>query len=344
MSSVFNSFRCPTKSGSMLNVSKLCAAFSEQVGISVSRLKPVHKRRIHVQTASFSGYAGAGESTVNPDEVAKFSRLAALWWDETGEVRPLHAMNELRVPLVRDGLVGTGAVPPPLRRSARPLAGLRVADVGCGGGLLSEPLARLGAHVTGIDAAEENIQVAALHATEDRRLRSPGLRPPQYLCCTVEELAQEQPRAFDAVVASEVLEHVDNQPLFLDMCCQLLRPGGSLFLTTLNRSQCSWLAAILAAEYVLRILPVGTHDWNKFIPPAELHSLLAANGMSLRLQHGMRYNPVSSRWSWTSDCSVSYAMHLVAPEDPLDPPEDPLQDTEDPPPASGESPRGAAAA
>ena len=250
---------------------------------------------------------------MNPDEVAKFSQLAGQWWDETGEVRPLHAMNELRVPLVRDGLVGTGAVPVELRLSARPLLGLRLLDVGCGGGLFSEPLARLGAEVTGIDPAQDNIQVAELHAAEDRRLRAAGLQPPRYRCCTVEQLAAEQTHSFDAVLASEVLEHVDNQTLFLDMCCRMLRPGGSLFITTLNRSRCSWLGAVVAAEHLLRLLPVGTHDWNKFIPPEELHSRLAANGMSLRLQHGLRYNPVSARWSWTSDCSVNYAMHLVAP-------------------------------
>ncbi|XP_037079818.1 LOW QUALITY PROTEIN: ubiquinone biosynthesis O-methyltransferase-like [Pollicipes pollicipes] len=252
-------------------------------------------------------------STVNTDEVAKFSRMAGQWWDELGEVRPLHAMNELRVPLVRDGLVATGAVAAERRGAARPLDGLLLLDVGCGGGLLSEPLARLGAEVTGIDAAEDNVQVAELHAAQDSRLRAPSLRRPLYRCCTVEQLADERPAAFDAVIASEVLEHVDHQKLFVDMCCRLLKPGGSLFITTLSRSTRAWLAAVLAAEHVLRLLPVGTHDWNKFLRPEELHALIAENDMTLRLQHGLRYNPVSGRWTWTADTSVSYAIHAVAP-------------------------------
>lgn len=269
-----------------------------------------HWRKLLSWSSSPRHHSSDVGSTYNEEEVDKFSKYAEGWWDERGEAAPLHALNELRVPLVRRGLGVSSSSP-------RPLRGLRILDVGCGGGLLSEPLARLGASVVGIDASIDNVQVARQHAESDTWFMDRCEELPEYRCCTVEQLAREEAEpGFDAVVASEVLEHVDSQNLFIDICCQMVKPGGSLFITTPNRTRFSWLMNIVGAEQVARILPAGTHDWNKFVTPDELNTAMSSNGLVLRLLHGMMFNPITGRWSWCSNTASSYAVHAVKPRLP----------------------------
>ncbi|KAG7259273.1 hypothetical protein CRUP_019676, partial [Coryphaenoides rupestris] len=226
------------------------------------------------------GSQSASQTTVDPEEVRRFQALAGRWWDEQGEFGALHAMNDLRVPFIRDNLMSVHSEP------GRPLGGLRILDVGCGGGLLTEPLARLGADVLGVDPAENSIGTARLHSSRDPELRQ-RLR---YRPCTVEELlgSEEQEEKekneeggggggedpFDAVVASEVVEHLADLETFAFCCGHLLKPGGSLFITTINKTRLSYALGIVAAEQLLRLVPRGTHDWDKFISPTELQRLL----------------------------------------------------------------------
>jgi len=246
-------------------------------------------------------------STVNQSEVEKFKQMSSDWWNPNGVCKPLHSMNRLRVPLVRDGMIETGVTQPELADTDRPLTGTRVLDVGCGAGIISEALARLGAEVTAIDACEDNIEAARRHKEAD----TAGLPNLSYLCTSVEELAASDTDKFDAVVASEVIEHVDNQEMFVGVCSSICRPGGSLFLTTLSKTQLSWLLAIVGAEYIVGLLPRGTHEWDKFITPDTLRRMLETQGCQTRLVHGMRYNPLTNGWSWSSDPSVNYALHAV---------------------------------
>jgi len=243
-------------------------------------------------------------STVNEAEVNKFKVLAEQWWQENGDFKALHEMNRLRVPLVRDAMMkylsDTTDKTPVL---THPLKGISILDVGCGGGILAEPLARLGADVTGIDACEEGVEVARLHA-------DPELDNLKYIHSTVEDHALTNVR-YDAVISSEVIEHVDNPQLFIKVISEMIKPRGSLFLTTLNRSMQSWLGAIIAAEYILRIVPAGTHDWNKFIAPDELQLMVENHGFHVKLIHGMAYMPGFNKWMWTKNTGINYALHAV---------------------------------
>lgn len=247
------------------------------------------------------------ESTLNREEVDKFKAMASTWWDPSGPCRPLHSMNTLRIPFIRDGLLQSGLCSPDLEDTAAPLTGLRILDVGCGAGIVSEQLARIGARVVGLDACKENIEAAEAHAALD-----PGLADRlSYQCSTVEEHASGVEEPYDCVVASEVLEHVDCQEVFLRKCTGVLRPNGSIFVTTINRNTRSWLLAIVGAEYVVGLLPRGTHQWEKFVQPEESSAMLTLGGCTTRSVQGMMYLPWSNSWSWTSDCSVNYALHAV---------------------------------
>lgn len=245
-------------------------------------------------------------STVDPAEVRKFQALASRWWDEQGEFGALHAMNDLRVPFIRDNLLSVHSV----RQMGSPLSGLRVLDVGCGGGLLTEPLARLGADVLGIDPVQDSVRIAEMHLSHDPALCGRV----RYRACSLEELAEEEEQeeeGFHAVVASEVLEHLADLETFIDCCHHVLKPGGSLFITTINRTQMSYVLGIIAAEQVLRIVPRGTHDWEKFINPVELETLLESIGFSVECIRGMLYNPVSGAWSWQQSTAINYALHAI---------------------------------
>jgi len=262
--------------------------------------------RLELQSPVF--YEGSrASSTLNQDEVDKFTIMSRDWWNPHGVCKPLHSMNRLRVPLVRDGLVNSGTSNIDMAHTDTPLKGLKILDVGCGAGIFSEALARIGAEVTAIDACAENIEEAKTHAKLDESLRD-NLK---YICTTVEEHVDTVDDEYDAIVASEVIEHVNNPDTFVRKCTEVLKTDGSFFLTTINRSTRSWLLAIVGAEYVLGLLPKGTHDWNKFLKPSEVSDMLNNAGCQTRLVHGMLYMPVINKWSWISDKSVNYAMHAV---------------------------------
>ncbi|XP_053314581.1 ubiquinone biosynthesis O-methyltransferase, mitochondrial [Spea bombifrons] len=240
---------------------------------------------------------------VDPLEMKKFQAWSAKWWDEEGVYSALHSMNDIRVPFVRDILMSKSFN----HDVGCPLSGVTILDVGCGGGLLSEPLARLGAAVTGIDPLEDNIRTAQMHKSSDPILD----KAIQYKSCWLEELVEGNRECFDAVVASEVLEHVVDIESFIQSCFQILKPGGSLIITTINKTKLSYALAIVLAENIMGIVPKGTHDWEKFIPPVELERILESNGYVVETLRGILYNPLSGSWSWIDDTSINYAMHAV---------------------------------
>ncbi len=238
-------------------------------------------------------------STVDPAEVERFSRIAEEWWDPAGKFAPLHKLNPVRIGYIRDRVASHW------RREAlsgHPLEDLSLLDIGCGGGLLCEPMARLGAQVTGIDASGRNVAIAAAHA--DRQ----GLSI-DYRQHTAEVMVLEDKR-YDVVLALEIVEHVADVDLFLKSCGGLVKPGGLLFLSTLNRTAKAWALAVAGAEYVLRWLPRGTHDWKKFLEPSEVVKGLAAGGIDTREIVGVVYGPLSRSWSLDkSDLDVNYMLY-----------------------------------
>lgn len=234
--------------------------------------------------------------TVDDAEIAKFAAMAEEWWDPKGKFRPLHKFNPVRVGFIRDRLCQTFGRDP---MAGRPLEGLRILDIGCGGGLLCEPLSRLGAKVTGIDATERSVEVAKVHA-EAMDLDI------DYRFTSAEALAAEG-KTFDAVLNMEVVEHVADVESFLATSASLVRPGGIMFLATLNRTMKAFALAIVGAEYVLRWLPRGTHDWKKFLKPSEVAAPLRAAGMELVETTGVSFNPINDSWSLTPrDLDVNY--------------------------------------
>lgn len=245
----------------------------------------------------------ASQTTVDPAEVAKFEAMAAEWWDPKGKFKPLHQMNPCRLDYI------TMQIAAEFNRdlsTERPFEGLRLLDIGCGGGLLSEPMARLGATVIGADAAPRNIPVAQIHAEQS------GLDI-DYRNTTAEAMA-EAGEQFDIVLNMEVVEHVADPLAYLTACQQLLKPGGLHICSTINRNPKSFAMAIVGAEYVMRWLPKGTHDWAKFITPDELYGLLRQAGLDPVDRKGFQFNPVSWRWSLSDrDLSVNYVTAAVNP-------------------------------
>lgn len=243
---------------------------------------------------------GATAGTIDPAEAARFAAIAGEWWDARGKFRPLHALNPPRLRFIRDNLAAHFGRDP-LR--PRPLAGLRLLDIGCGGGLIAEPMVRLGGEVTGVDAAPENIAVAARHAQEA------GLSI-DYRSGTAEELAAAGKR-FDAVLALEIVEHVADLPLFFRACAELVRPGGAFVLSTLNRTAKSFLLGKIGAEYVLRWLPRGTHDWRRFVTPAEAAAGLRPHGLRVEAVGGLGYDMLADEWVLSGDVDVNYMLFAV---------------------------------
>jgi len=251
--------------------------------------------------AEAEGTARAG--SVDAEEVAKFAAMAEAWWDPEGKFRPLHRFNPVRLTFIRDRLCSHFGRDP---LGELPLKGLRLLDIGCGGGLLCEPLARLGAEVTGLDAAEQNIEVARLHAAES------GLQI-DYRHDTVEALA-ESGAVFDAVLNMEVVEHVADVDGFLAASAGLVRPGGAMVLATLNRTPKAFLLAIVGAEYLLRWLPRGTHDWRRFLRPSEVSRRLQRGGLEIAELTGVAYNPLTDAWRLAPrDLDVNYMLVAVKP-------------------------------
>jgi 2-polyprenyl-6-hydroxyphenyl methylase / 3-demethylubiquinone-9 3-methyltransferase len=230
---------------------------------------------------------GLDMGNVDPQELAKFSELAHRWWDEGSEFRPLHEMNPLRLEWID---------------SMASLKGKSVLDIGCGGGILAESMARRAAHVTGIDLAAKPLGVARLHALET------GVENIEYLEVAAEALAAERPAAFDLITCMEMLEHVPQPASVVQACAALVRPGGWVFFSTLNRNAKSFLLGIVGAEYVLQLLPRGTHEYARFIKPSELARWCRDAGLDLHTSRGMEYNPLTRRFRLTDDTSVNYAL------------------------------------
>ncbi|OON19294.1 3-demethylubiquinone-9 3-O-methyltransferase [Opisthorchis viverrini] len=256
----------------------------------------------------------------------------------SGELHALHSMNRLRIPFIRDGLRPPEVAQDttkPKEYTYAPLAGLRIVDVGCGGGILSElfclvgqtspqrtvlrvssiseqPLAAIGANVLGIDQVEETIRTAQSHAEMTaRKWPSPTFRPPEYRLVSLEQLSEEMPGQFDAVVMSEVVEHVTHWEDLIKHAVTILKPGGMLFLTTINQTAASFLFGIVGAEYIARVVPRGTHEWQKFVSPVRLQSAMIKNGLHPNKFVGMCYNPLTDRWSWNKSMAVNYAASAV---------------------------------
>lgn len=242
-------------------------------------------------------------ATIDSAEIARFESMAAEWWDQDGAARPLHRMNPLRIGYVRDRICARLGRDP---LAPKPLSGLKILDVGCGGGLLSEPMARLGAEVTGVDAGAEAIGVARAHAAES------GLDI-DYRCASAEDLAASGAR-FDAVLALEIVEHVADVDAFCGALSGLLRPDGTLVMSTLNRTRRSWAVAIFGAEMVLRMIPRGTHDWKKFLKPHELAAALRRAGLAVQDIAGMVPDPRDGSWRLASQAlAVNYILTAVRP-------------------------------
>lgn len=237
------------------------------------------------------------DSTVDPAEVARFAAMAREWWAPDGKMRPLHKLNPVRIAFIKELACEIFDRSP---RNLRCLEGLRILDIGCGGGILSEPLARLGGDVTGIDPAAENVEVAKVHAAQSGLVIS-------YRAETAEALADAGER-FDIVIASEVVEHVADLALFVKRSAEMVKPGGFFAVTTINRTLKSFALAIVGAEYVLRWLPVGTHTWDKFVTPEEMREEFTANDLREIDRGGIIFNPLTGEWRRGSDTDVNYMI------------------------------------
>ena len=235
-------------------------------------------------------------STINKDEINKFSKIADEWWDINGKFKPLHMFNPIRIEYILDVALNYFKID---KNNKFPLKNLKILDIGCGGGLISEPMSRLGAIVTGIDASDKNIKVAKLHAKKNNLNIN-------YLNTVPENLNLKN--KFDIILNLEVVEHVENLDLYLSSCFGLLKQEGIMFTATINRTLTSYIKAIVGAEYILRWLPIGTHDWNKFIKPEELEKKLTDLNFSVTNLSGLSYNPIFQEWKETKDMSVNYII------------------------------------
>ena len=238
-------------------------------------------------------------TTINKEEIQKFSKLAEEWWDVDGKFKPLHMFNPIRIEYIIENIKKHYKIK---NGNTNFLKGLSILDIGCGGGLISEPMARLGANVTGIDASEKNIKIAKLHSEKN------GLRI-NYINTSPEQL--NDLTKFDVILNLEIIEHVDNVSLYIKSCNKLLKKNGLMFTATLNRSFISYIKAIIGAEYILRWLPIGTHDWNKFIKPEELEKLLSLEKFSTVDIKGLNFNPFLNKWKKSNNLSVNYIICSV---------------------------------
>ncbi len=241
-------------------------------------------------------------NTLDPEEIERFSRIANEWWDPQGKFRPLHQLNPIRLAFIRDEICRHYNKN---NRAPLPLSGLKILDIGCGGGLLCEPMSRLGAEVTGVDPAHRTIEAARAHA------HSMGLSI-DYRVSRAEELLKAG-ELFDVVVNMEVIEHVPDVPAFLNICTGLVRPGGLMLASTLNRTLKSYGLAIIGAEYIMRWLPTGTHQWQRFVTPQELEKAMLDAGLEGIEQTGMSYNPLTGQWSLGDDMDVNYLASARKP-------------------------------
>ena len=237
-------------------------------------------------------------NTINKKEIEKFTKIAEEWWDPQGKFKPLHKFNPIRISYIKKNIINTFK----LNQKIKPLKKVKILDIGCGGGLLSEPLSRLGAEVVGIDASDRNIKVAKSHAKKNNL-------DIKYLCSSPENFNSKT--KFDVVLNMEIVEHVQDVDFFLKSCAKLLKKNGIMFVATLNKTLKSYLFAIVGAEYVLRWLPIGTHEWDKFVKPNDLVDILKKYDLKLDSLDGMKFNPIKNEWNISSDRSVNYIGKFI---------------------------------
>ncbi len=237
-------------------------------------------------------------NTINKKEIEKFSKIAEEWWNPEGKFKPLHKFNPIRISYLKENIIKTFK----LENKKTPLKNLKILDIGCGGGLLSEPMSRLGAKVTGIDASDKNINVAKLHSKKNNLKIN-------YFCSSPEKFKIKD--KFDVILNMEIVEHVEDVSLFLKSCTELLKKNGIMFVATLNKTLKSYIFAIIGAEYILRWLPIGTHEWEKFVKPDELTSILEKNKLKLDRIDGMNFNILTNEWSVGKDKSVNYIAKFI---------------------------------
>ncbi|WP_435114196.1 bifunctional 2-polyprenyl-6-hydroxyphenol methylase/3-demethylubiquinol 3-O-methyltransferase UbiG [Candidatus Pelagibacter bacterium nBUS_36] len=237
-------------------------------------------------------------SSVNKKEIEKFSRMASEWWDPKGKFKPLHKFNPIRIKYIKESIIENFK----LKNKIKPLNKINILDIGCGGGLLSEPMQRLGANVTGIDASIKNIKVAKLHAQKNKLKIN-------YLCSSPEKLKTK--KKYDVILNMEIVEHVDDLNFFLKSSSKLLKKNGLMFVATINKTLKSYVFAIVGAEYILGWLPIGTHEWEKFVKPEELKKILKKNNLFLSKLDGMHFNIVKNQWKISNDLSVNYIAEFI---------------------------------
>jgi len=238
-------------------------------------------------------------NTINKKEIEKFSKIAEEWWNPDGKYKPLHKFNPIRISYIKENIIGTLNIK---NNQNKPLNNIKILDIGCGGGLLSEPMSRLGADVMGIDASDKNIKVAKLHAKKNHLNI-------KYLCTSPENLNIKT--KFDVILNMEIIEHVENIDFFLNSCSKLLKKNGIMFVATINKTLKSYLFAIVGAEYILKWLPIGTHDWEKFVEPNNLVNILMKYNLKLDNLDGMKFNIVKDEWSLSEDKSINYIGKFI---------------------------------
>ncbi len=237
-------------------------------------------------------------NTINKKEIEKFSKIAEEWWNPNGKFKPLHKFNPIRIKYIKENIVGDLKI----KNKENPLKGLNILDIGCGGGLLCEPMARLGANVVGIDASKKNIQVAKYHLKKSKlKIKYYNTSPENFIT----------KQKFEIVLNMEIVEHVEDVSIFINQSSKFLKKSGLMFIATLNQTLKSYLFAIIGAEYILRWLPIGTHEWEKFVKPEELKKILTKNNLSLKKFDGMSFNILKDEWSITNDLSVNYIAKFL---------------------------------
>ena len=237
-------------------------------------------------------------NSINKKEVEKFSKIAEEWWDPKGKFKPLHNFNPIRIKYIKDNIIKDFNIKP----SNKPLKNMKILDIGCGGGLLSEPMCRLGANVVGIDASKKNIQVAKLHAIKNKLKIDYKVASPEMLKTKIK---------FDVILNMEIIEHVEDIDFFIKESSKLLKKGGVMFVATLNKTLKSYAFAIIGAEYILKWLPIGTHDWEKFVKPNNLIDILKKNNLIFKKLDGMKFNMLDNSWKVSDDTSVNYIAKFI---------------------------------